>query len=172
MQTLIKQTLIKRKMTRRFNSTNACSRNAFCRGGSAAVEAALLLPMLIGITFGAVDIAQYINLAQIVTNASREGVLISSDRRVLTVQEVEDGVMSFMTAAVPGISQEELAGGITIEVRQASGQPIPQGDLTTILPGETLSVSVAFDFSVIRWLHGPNYANGNVKESQSFGRRE
>ena len=166
------KTLIKRNLNRRFNSMNRTPRNAFCRSGSAAVEAALLLPMLIGITFGSVDIAQYINVAQIVTNASREGVLISTDRHTLTVQEVEDGVMNFMTAAIPGISQGELAGAIEIEVQQASGQAISQGDLTTLSPGESLSVSVAFDFSVIRWLHGPNYANGNVKSSQSFGRRE
>jgi Flp pilus assembly protein TadG len=166
------QKLFHKKTVGRLNFPRGKSRNAFCRSGSAAVEAALLLPMLIGITFGAVDIAQFINLAEIVTEASREGTLISCDRHTLTVQEVEDGVMSFMTTAIPGISQEELASGIDIKVRQASDQTIPQGDLTTISPGETISVSVAFDFSVIRWLHGPNYANGNVKSSQSFGRRE
>ena len=142
------------------------------RSGAVVVEAALILPMLIGITFGAVDIAQYINLSQIVANASRVGALKASDRHTLNVAEIETAVRDFMADSVAGLSTEEMANAVVVQVLNGSGESVPAGDLSNIDSGASVQVSVAFDFSTVRWLKGPDYWNANVQDSVSVGRRE
>jgi Flp pilus assembly protein TadG len=142
------------------------------RKGAAVVEAALLLPMLIAVTFGAVDVAQYINLSQIVSNASREGALVASDFDTLTLQEVEDAVTDYLHDCHPRLSPADLAAAVTIEVQDADNQAIAPMDLASVPAGDPLLVRVAFDFSAIRWLTGPDYWDDNIKTSQTFCRRE
>lgn len=143
------------------------------RRGAAVVEAALILPLLIMITFGAIDISQYINLGQLVANASREGASVASHNGTETVAEVEEAVFDFMADAYPQLPESVLAEALDIEVRTGiDDAQVPQGDLTEIPPGDAISVRISFDFTFVRWIGGPSYWNGNVKETETFCRRE
>ncbi len=51
------------------------------RSGAAAVEFALVAPLLVLITFGSIDIGGLLQVSQLVSNASREG---AGRRRVST----------------------------------------------------------------------------------------
>jgi hypothetical protein len=78
-----------------------------------------------------------------------------------------------MTDAYPQLSMDALEDAIDIEVRTGiADEQIPQGDLTEIPPGDAISVRISFDFGAVRWLGGPSYWNGNVKETKTFCRRE
>jgi hypothetical protein len=143
------------------------------RFGSAAVEAALVLPLLIIVSFGAIDIAQYINLAQLVSNASREGARVASRNGTETVAQVEAAVVSFMSDALAHLSAQELADAIDIEVQCGPcSEAVPEGKMTAIESGESVTVHLSFDFAKVRWLSGPSYWNNDVQESTTVCRRE
>lgn len=143
------------------------------RIGTAAIEAALVLPILIIVTFGAIDVAQYINLAQLVSNASREGGRVAARKTTDTTSEVDAAVASFLADSLPHLSEAELLGALTVDTRRTPDDlDIWQGQLKLIQSGEPISVDVKFDFAKIRWLSGPSYWNNDIQESKTYCRRE
>ncbi len=147
--------------------------NRTSRSGSAAVEAALILPLLIIISIGAINVSQYINLAQLVSNASREGARVACRNGTQTVDQVELAIIDFMSDALAHLSPEELSAAVNIEVRDGINDSIiPSRDLTKIPSGGSISVHLAFDFSKVRWIPGPSYWNNDVQESKTICRRE
>ena len=153
-------------------STNS-RRHSQRRRGTAAVEAALILPLLIIISFGAIDVAQYINLAQLVNNASREGARIASRNTTNSVQEIEDAVKDYFTDQMPHLSAQQLGDGLDVEVRRGwYDENLSSNQLDEIESGDPLTVNVMFDFKVVRWIGGPSYWNGNVNNSKTTCRRE
>ena len=131
------------------------------RSGVAAVEAALMLPLLVIVTFGAIDVAQYINLGQVVCNASREGARIASRIDCESVEEVETVIAEYLASSNPQLSAEELTSALNIRIRKL-GEVTPDyddtviagGKLDTVGSGNPISIEVEFDFSMIRWLSG------------------
>ena len=106
------------------------------RRGAASVEAALMLPLLIIVTFGAIDVAQYINAGQVIANASREGARIGSRESTESVDQIEDAIINYLSKTIPQMSESELEECIDIEVRKVtatddgySKSQIPSGDL-------------------------------------------
>lgn len=137
-----------------------------------ATEAVIVLPLLVFIMLGAIDIAQYINLAQLVSNSSREGARVASRIRTTTVQEIEQTVENYLKEIYPDLSDEQLAAAVSITVLDKNNSFISNGDLSNIESGDRMSVNVSFDFSAVRWLSGPDYWNGNVNSSSTVCRRE
>lgn len=143
------------------------------RRGTAAVEAALMLPMLIIVSFGAVDVAQYINLAQLVSNASRVGARIASRDSTKTVEEVENAVIDYLADTMAHLSKDKVKKAVRVEVKKQKGDAsISGGKLTSVKSGDPISIEVAFDFSTVRWLSGPEYWNHNVQDSKTVCRRD
>ena len=146
------------------------------RRGTASVEAALMLPLLIIVTFGAIDVAQYINAGQVIANASREGARIGSRESTESVVQIEGAIISYLSKTIPQMSKSALEECIEIEVRKVtatddgySKSQIPSGDLDKIKSGDPISVKVKLDFSVLRWLSGPGY---NPLNTETFCCRE
>ncbi len=143
------------------------------RRGLAAVEAALVLPLLILVTFGAVDLAQYINLSQMLSNASREGARIASRNSTVNVKEVEDTICNYLSDAMPQLSSEQVANATSIEIKGLKGRSQITGDeMTNIDSGDPISIFVEFDFASIRWIGGLAYWGGDTKTSHTICRRE
>lgn len=143
------------------------------RRGAAAVEAALLAPVLVLTTLGAIDVAQYINLAQLVANASREGARTACRSDTTSTQEVRQAIEQVLADSAFKMSEEQISDGLVVTVLHGtSGQPIAEGDLSTVESGEGLVISVSFDFKVVRWLHGPDYWDVTENTSKTFCRRE
>jgi Flp pilus assembly protein TadG len=90
-------------MSRMFANRRRSSRP---RRGAAAVEAALTMPILIIITFGSIDVTQYMNLAQQVTNASREGARLVSRATTDSVEDVENAVLDYMANSMPTVPRD------------------------------------------------------------------
>ena len=143
------------------------------RQGTAAIEAALLLPVLIFITLGAIDIAQYINLAQLVANASREGGRVASRSDTESVSAVVDAIEDFLANSHFNLTESQITEGLVVEISQGQSESaIQEGDLTTVDSGDQICISVSFDFTVVRWLKGPDYWNQSVNDSKTYCRRE
>ena len=160
---------------------------AFGRRGVAAVEAALMLPLLVVVTFGSIDLAQYINLGQVVCNASREGARIASRNDVTSVNEVETAIIQYMANSIPHLSASELASAVKIRISNSGGEEnndeyedyssmgngefisynndqnsdsdANNGNLGNINSGDPIVIEVNFDFNSIRWLWGLTFTN-------------
>lgn len=146
--------------------------NRKSRRGAAAVEAALMLPFLIIVSFLAIDISQYINAAQVIANSSREGARLAAKDGTSNVSEVETAVKNYLTETLPNLGQEEMDELLTISVKHVvddEEENISSGDLSSISSGEKLNVQISMDFSAIRWLKGPSY---RAIGSTTFCRRQ
>ena len=143
------------------------------RRGLVAVEAALVLPLLILVTFGAIDLAQYINMSQVLSNASREGARIATRHSTGTVKEIEDTILNYLSDAMPQLSDEQVADAVKIEIKSLKGHgEILKGAMTAIDSGDPISVYVEFDFTAIRWIGGLAYWGGDSKHTLTICRRE
>lgn len=152
-------------------SNRSQSTNRRC--GAAAVEAALTLPLLIIVTFGSIDVAQYINLAQQVTNASREGARTAGRATTTSAAEVETAVLDYFADCFPNKSRDELDAGLTVVVRkETNSNSVLNGSLSSVDSGDPISIDVSFDFTIVRWLPGPRYFNENFSQKRTFCRRE
>jgi hypothetical protein len=168
-------------MKNRFpNSINRTAR----RSGVAAVEAALMLPLLVIVTFGAIDLAQYITLGQVVCNASREGARIASRNDVKSIEDVENAITQYLANSMPHLSENQLAAAACIQIStqdgdvayfddddyaetsgnghghgHAHGHGSDSSSTSTLKSGDPISIQISFDFSSIRWLRGISYSD-------------
>lgn len=142
------------------------------RRGAATVEAAIMLPILVIVSLGSTDVAQYINLAQSVTNASRQGSRFACRDATENVQEVETAVRSYFEQSFPKTSSEALNAAIEVKITHVDGSSIIDGDLAAFESGNPIMVEVDFDFDVVRWFKGFDYLGSEVRQSSTIGRRE
>ena len=137
------------------------------RCGVAAVEFALIAPLLILTMLGAIDVGRFINVGQIVNDASREGARQASRNTETKVSDVESMVSSYLSNAlgVPNLTA-------TVNVSGSSGAPISGGDLTTISSGSSVSVKVALEYDKVRWMAGFPGVSGKTLTTTTVMRRE
>lgn len=138
------------------------------RGGVAAVEFALIAPLLILTVLGAIDVGRFINVGQIVNDASREGARQASRNTVKNVSEVESTVSSYLSNAF-GVSNLTA----TVTVSDSSGAPISGENLSREdLTGSSFSVTVALPYNQVRWMAGFPGVSGKTLTTKTVMRRE
>ncbi len=142
------------------------------RRGAAVVEFACVLPLLILIVLGTIGAGQFVNVAQIVTDASREGARQASRTTMTNESEVESAVQGFFAEAFPGVPTSDLNAALTVDVTDSLGAAIPDGDLTTIASGSSLSVQVTFEFDTVQWIAGSPIFSGQSIQTETVMRRE
>jgi len=142
------------------------------RNGIAAVEFAIIAPVLVLMVMAAIDVGQSINVAQVVNDASREGARQATRIDFTLEQEVESAVQDYMAAAFPSIPRDVLNSALTVNVGNNSGSPIPGGDLTTIDSGSPVSVQIILQYDTVRWMVGLPGFSETLIESSTVMRRE
>ena len=148
-------------------SSDRCTRK-----GVVSVEAAIIMPVLIFITVGAIDVGQFINLAQMVSNSSREGARIASRDVTESTDEVESAVIGYFQSAFPGLEKELIEDAVDISITTLDGQPVPGGNLAKLPSGTGLSVRVQLDFAAVRWIGGPDYFEEGFRSTETICKRE
>ena len=156
----------------KIRGTRSGQRLGNSRRAAATVETAMLIPLLILVSLGATDVAQYINLAQSITNAARHGARFAARDTTLTVEEVELEVERVFGELFPQCTEEDLESALIIEVADLEGVMISSGMLGDISSGDPVSVQVKFDFDAIRWLKGWEYFGFELVQTKAIGRRE
>ena len=122
------------------------------RKGAAAAEFAMLLPVLVLLTFGAIDSGQFVNVSQIVNEASREGARLASRSDTTDVETIESAVESYIADAFPGETAAAIAAAVTVNVGDTYGIGIPGKDLSGVESGTPVTVSVVLEYDAVRWL--------------------
>lgn len=134
------------------------------RRGGAVIECAFTAPLLIIILFGTLDVGQFVNISQSVSNASRMGSRTASRQDTATAAAVETKVKNYLFAC--GIPRN----GVTVTVSNDEGQQLT--NLTTIKSGDPVKVQVSVAFASTRKIKFlPDFTSA-VNASTSTMRRE
>jgi Flp pilus assembly protein TadG len=142
------------------------------RRGIAAVECAIVVPLLALLVLGAIDVGQYANVYQKVSDASREGARVAVQYETLTKSQVETAVLSYLEGVFPNVPLSVLASATSIAVTDSGGNPISGGDMTSVASGAPVSVSVTVRFDLIRWISHLQFLNGSDVTLTTAMRRE
>ena len=134
------------------------------------VEFAVVAPLLFGLLMGAIDVGQFVNVGQTVSDASREGARLAAQNEATTSTEVELEVLNFLGSAYPKISTGAIATATTITVMDSADNTVT--DLTTISAGSPVKVQIDFDFDSVRWAPSVGLGNGRTLSTTTVTRRE
>ena len=137
------------------------------RKGASIVEFAMLAPILSLLVLGTIDLGQYINVSQAVSNASREGALVAASHHTTSSSEVDSAVRNYMAGVFPR-SAEAMMGG-ALQVSTSGGEFT---DFSGVNTGAPISVTVSVDFDSVRWLNGLGFLGGKTVSSQTIIRKE
>jgi Flp pilus assembly protein TadG len=142
------------------------------RRAAATVEFAVVAPLLFVLTMGALEIGQYVNVGQTVSEASREGARFAARNGTSTVSAVEAYVQNYINGSFVGLPASTLAEALDVNVSDAAGQPIAGGDLTSVNTGTPINVEVTLDFAAVRWIGRGYHANNTTLRTTTRARRE
>lgn len=125
------------------------------RVGAAAVEFAVVAPLMIMLTLGMMEIGRVVMVKQLLVNATREGARLAVLPGV-TAQEVQDEVQ---------VSLDDASlSGTTITVSPAV--------LSTASAGTPVTVTVSMPASAASWIPNPVYTVNTTLESSTTMRKE
>jgi Flp pilus assembly pilin Flp len=133
----------------------SCRRN---RRGAAAVEFAVVAPVLFLMVFGMIEYGRAVMVQQVMTNAAREGAR-SAVLDGATATDVETRVVDYLTGG--GISSA-TADHVTID----PSDPASAGY------GDPVTVTVSIPFNQVSWLGTPMYLNNRSLTATAVMRRE
>jgi Flp pilus assembly protein TadG len=112
------------------------------RRGTAIVEFAVLLPLIVALLFGIWEVGRLIEIQQLLSNAAREGGRQASIGQ-LSNAEVRQVVVTYLQKA--GLS----TGNVVVNVADVTS---PGTDVTDAQQLDQLSVTVSIPVSDVRWL--------------------
>jgi len=124
------------------------------------------------LVLGAIDMGQYANVHQKVSNASREGARVAAKHNTATTTQVQAAVMDYLEDASAGTSPATLASATQVTVTDALGSPITGGDLTKLATGSEISVRVKLQYSLLRWIAVFGWLDGQEIVTTSVMLRE
>jgi Flp pilus assembly protein TadG len=137
------------------------------RRGTACVEFAVLVPILLLLFLGIVDVGQYVNVYQTVSNASREGARVAARQSTANVSDVTTAVSDYLT----GTNANLPSSAVSVSVTNA-GSAVTGTNLAAIAAGSPISVQVDVAFDSVRWLNGFTFLNGRTATTTTITRRE
>ncbi len=137
------------------------------RRGAACVELAALSPILLLFLLGIIDVGQFINLGQTVSNASREGARIAARQTTGNVSSVETAVANYLANLHPNIP----ASAVTTTVADGNAT-LSGGGINAVAEGSPVSVQVSVAYDSVRWIKGLPFLTGRSVTSSTVARRE
>lgn len=142
------------------------------RKGAAAVECAIVAPLLTLLVLGAVDLGQFANVHQMVSDASREGARVAAQYDTILVSEVKAAVLQYLEDAFPNTDASTIASATQVITTTGTGGAITSGDLTTVGTGAEVVVQVSVSYDSLRWIQGLPGIAGQQIVARTVMRRE
>jgi len=147
------------------------------RKGVAAVEFAIVMPLLVAMSLGVIDIGQYANVAQKVSEASREGARVAARADTGTVAEVETAVENyceqvFLDSSASDADKASLAAAVTVVVTNSAGTTLSTTAIAALTSGSQVNVNVTLSFDSVRWISALSVLTGKTIQVTTNMRRE
>jgi len=132
-----------------------CRSTLLQRGGTACVEFAAVLPILLTFVLGVMEIGRYVEVYQVINAAAREGA-----RQASTGQMTNAQVITAVTGCVQaaGLPTNQLT--VTISDLTSPGTDVSQA---TIL--DNLQVTVSIPYVNLRWITTSFFTNATTQVS-------
>ena len=122
------------------------------RRGVAAVEFAVVAPVLFLTIFGMIEMGRMVMVKQAVVNAAREGCREAILATTIDIANVDALVRARLANVVPNsadVNELRVTCYVTPDLPFTT-----EADLTLIASGDTISVTVECDFSDVSWVPG------------------
>ena len=142
------------------------------RRGAAAVETAVVAPVLVVLFLGAVDMGQYANCYQKVSDAAREGARLAARFEVTDASLVETAVEDYLKERFPHVSPCRIRYESTVTVSDGQGHLITGSDLGLVETGSPIEVDVSLKYDAVRWMGGLDILTNRELQITSVMRRE
>jgi len=130
------------------------------------VEMAVAAPVLVLLLLGTLDLGQFVNMGEVMSNTSRIAARKAARSFTFTSQEVKDAAVDNLASQFPQVNRATLDGATTVLVTDGSGTALTDAQLKDVVrSGDQLVVTVTFNYSAIRWLSGgglPFLNNGQL----------
>lgn len=146
-------------------------RSSVSRRGAAAVECAIIAPLLTLLLLGAIDVGQFANMYQKVSDASRHGARVAAKNGTTTTTEVQTAVMNYLQQACPNVPAGTLNSATTVTVMDSAGTTM-SGSLAAVTTGTQLRVRVTMQFEPVRLISGFEGLDGSQITTTTFMRRQ
>ncbi len=121
------------------------------RRGTAAVEFAVVAPLLLAIVMGVIEVGRAITVQELLTNASREGARMAGNDTTALTATVQAAVNNYLSN-----------GGISGATTTVSPNP-PSG----ASDGQSVTVTVTIPYSQVSWLSSPWFMGGKTLTATS-----
>lgn len=131
-----------------------------------------MAPFLVFLILAAVDMGQYANVSQKISDASREGARVGARFETVYTSDVETAVMEYLQDVFPSESLDTLAEMVAVTVSDSAGNSVLGGNLTSIASGSQVMVNVKLQYDSVRWITHLGILNGNEVTATSMMRRE
>jgi Flp pilus assembly protein TadG len=141
------------------------------RRGAAAVECAIIAPLLTLLLLGAIDVGQFANMYQKVSDASRHGARVAARFDTTSTAQVKTAVMDYLKQACPNVPAGTLDSATTVTVKNAAGTSM-SGSLTSVATGSQLRVQVTMQFEPVRFISGFEGLDGSQLTTTTMMRRQ
>ena len=134
------------------NRSMTTKRRSRRRRGVAAVEFAVVAPVLFLAIFGMIEMARMVMVKQAVVNAAREGCREAILATTRDAADVDAMVRGRLANVVPNASD---VNKLRVTCYIPPNLPFTtEADLTAIASGDTISVTVECNFSDVSWVPG------------------
>jgi Flp pilus assembly protein TadG len=119
------------------------------RGGAAAVEFAIVAPVLFAVVLGIIEIGRGLMVIHLLNSAARAGCRAGV---------IEGKATSDINTAVTNVlsAQGMTAEGVTVQVNDGSA------DASTAQAGDEITVIVSIPASKVTWVPGASYLRGTL----------
>ncbi len=131
------------------------------------MEFAVLSPILLILILGIIDVGQFVNVGQSVSNASREGARVAARQATTNVSQVQTAVSNYLTDMHPNLPSSAVQ--VTVA---GAGNPLAGADLAAVATGTSISVQVVVQFDPVRWMDGFTFLDGRTLTKTTVSRRE
>ena len=128
------------------------------RRGAALVEMAMVLPIFITVTLGIVEFGRAMMVAQLVTNAAREGARLGCLDGT-TNAEVTQTISDFLVTAT-SVAPGDIT--VVITVTPAIGNPNPNNQVASALVRDQVNVRVEIPFDKVSFVTGSYLTGSNL----------
>ncbi|QDU59769.1 TadE-like protein [Planctomycetes bacterium Pan216] len=124
------------------------------RRGAAAVEFAVVAPLMFMLVFGLLEFGRYVMLAQIVVTSSREGARRAA---LATGQQTAGSVETFVRGYLgDAIGRPDVASDTNLTVVEiaVNGTALNSGDVIeeNASPNDNMRVNIQLDYNSVTWL--------------------
>lgn len=141
----------------RTSSRSATPQGILHRSGRSAVEAMLVLPVVITFLFGILEYGRYVMTMQVLTNAAREGAryALTHTQPVTVANPVGGGLTTYgnATTDVTNVINKALGGqslvGQSVQIYLSDSLGNNIGDWTTAQAGDLVCVRITGNYRVL-----------------------